>query len=253
MNKILIGIFIIFCKSAIGQNYSYCDSIQKCFTTANNMRNNPHNQLKSGINITIDNSHNSNKVNESNNEPVSKFVSKCSCQCKENCDYKKKTSVSFLEDSFNQLKKNFFSLILAFIAGCVALIQVKSNVIASSRIKWNDELKKTLSEYYTEVINTAYYFSSFLETKNNDEHKLYLAALTRYNALGNNIRMQLNSFEDEHRRIELILDKIDKVFDNLDNKMIDISNIENELREIVSLSKIIFKKEWKKAKKWYTI
>jgi hypothetical protein len=140
------------------------------------------------------------------------------------------------------------------IAGILALYQIKSNIVASARIRWNEELKKTLSDYYSDSLNASAYCNDFVKDKNNVEKEdKYMTALSKYNALSNHVRMQLNSGESEHNRIEIIMDKIDRLLDDDSIKEIDIRVVEIDLKEIVALSKIIFKKEWKKAKSLWKI
>lgn len=57
------------------------------------------------------------------------------------------------ESGGNNLLSNLIPIVVVFLAGFLALIQVKANVISAARIRWNEELRKSISEY---LMNLSY-------------------------------------------------------------------------------------------------
>lgn len=188
-------------------------------------------------------------------------------------DEKNKTSFEW-----NDLLKNCITIFIALIAGFIALYQMKLNLISSARIRWIEDLKTALSDLYPAVLNTAVTSENHkaAKEKNNETNTVqhnngtsanqtdkdnnatqyyseYIGHLSAFNALSNKIKMQLNSNEIEHKIIEDIIDKIDMKLDykNIDN--ISLHDIESDLKQIVTYSKIVFKKEWKKSKRIFKI
>lgn len=249
--------FILFTNFLLAQETNWCDSLKKCNEKKPNL-NSRCVQKTADINISIDNSKiEAFPLNQKTNTIVTKYVCECNSARKA-----EENEPSLLRKSIEKLIENSFSIAAVLLAGLLALYQVKSNTIASSRINWNDSLKKSLSQYYTETLNTAFYRNEFIETNTkakgsetikNEIYRKYLESLSQYNALSNILRMQLNSNESEHNRIEIILDKIDRIIDGEPEKLIDLNSLELDLREIVALSKIIFKREWEKSKSMFRI
>jgi hypothetical protein len=255
MKKCSFLLLIFLSTFLIAQDITFCDSVLKCLHTKRTSTKSTslYKNNRNGINICIDNSEVCRKEDAGKStEIISLILEKMShqelnCKCRTNND-----------DLPAKIENNWFSIILALLAGLIALYQVRSNTIASSRIKWNEELKKTLSNYYSEALNTAMYCNDWIETDPDDKSKSskeekYMNSLSQYNSLCNNVRMQLNSRESEHNRIELILDKIDKILSDDAIQEINVNELESDLKEIVGLSKIIFRKEWRKAKRFFWI
>ncbi len=65
--------------------------------------------------------------------------------------------------------------------------------------------------------------------------------------------MYLNSAEDDHKKIENFIDKISDHLHTKRTTEINCDEIEDDLQEIVRISKVIFKKEWDKSKKLFKI
>ncbi len=156
---------------------------------------------------------------------------------------------SFLQD----ILKNSTTILIGLIAGMIALYQVKSNVISSARIKWIDELRSNLSELYSITLETVINNVNARIGKTDEIKTIYydkyITCLSRFLILSNKVKMHLNSNEDKHHRIELLIDEIVDLFDSNNIDSINKGLIENKLKEIVKISKQIFREEWKRSKK----
>lgn len=239
---ILLSSFISF-----AQNKDCCDSIKniskkrvhKSFNKKTT-ENNPYE-----INITVDNS------NSANNYAKAKSFEDYPNEKKENLE---------LEFDWNELYKNLITIFLGLVAAFIALYQMKSNIISSARIRWIEDLKDCLSKFYTvslDVVNS--YENYVIYSKENDRsnkdayYNSYDSHMTHFNILMNRIKMQLNSSEVEHRQIEEIIDRIDLKLGKINVTTVTQQEIEIDLKQIVMISKIIFKKEWEKSKKLFEI
>lgn len=157
--------------------------------------------------------------------------------------------------------ENTVTIIIALIAGVIALYQVKSNIVSSSRIRWIENLRTSISEYYQASLATGLFLENWinLEPKpkaDDDQRELlrnYLDAHSTYFIKSNNIRMFLNPNKLDHKEIENVMDKIDSFFNEKNVENINQEIIEVELKKIVLLSRKIFKKEWTKSKKIFKI
>lgn len=152
------------------------------------------------------------------------------------------------------LAKNVVTIIIALGAGMIALYQVKSNVISSARIQWITDLRECTSNIYGVAISTHSNIKNAMDKKAGTEINLqyyekYNATQHELNILVNKIKMLLNPDENEHLKLESIIDEIDKMLDKDKIDKITSLELENKLKEIIPISKAIFKKEWKKSKK----
>lgn len=154
-----------------------------------------------------------------------------------------------------ELYKNLITIFLGLVAAFVALWQAKSNIISSARIKWNEDLREALSKLYSAALDTHLDYVNYFNSKNNNSidssshYNNYSNNLSTFNLISNKVLMLLNSNEKEHRNIEVIIDKIDKMLGTTNISSITQQSLEVELKKIVENSKIIFKKEWEKSKK----
>lgn len=172
------------------------------------------------------------------------------------CDNEIKEGDSWLD----VLLKFLPTIVVALIAGGIALYQVKSNIISSSRIRWIEDLRSSLSQLYPAALNTKDasddYEKAILDG-DKEKEKYFYAQLTdqlsTFNSLSNKIKMLLNSNESEHKAIEDIINKLDRNLDFNNIKNTISSETEGDLNRIVLLAKIIFKKEWEKSKRVFEI
>ncbi len=151
--------------------------------------------------------------------------------------------------------ENGITILIALIAGSVALFQVKSNIISSARIKWIESLRTSISELYETSLATALIqVNRKMTNENSDEnYNKYVNAHSKFFILSNKIKMQLNLKEDEHKQLENLIDKVELLLDPKNKDSIDQDIVESELKEIVKISRKIFKKEWNKSKRVFRI
>lgn len=251
--RALIFLSVLTTNLGHSQTIDCCDTLMKLIKgrEAKTICRKSINGLNREITISIDNSHSANNFAtpevDSHNKPPS-----CPSSTKKNLE----------EDNFewNDFFKNFLTIILALIAGFIALYQMKSNIIASARIHWIEDLRDSLSKLYPAALDTVISATNYrnakisIDKRESDKYyKEYCIHISNFNALSNKIIMQLNSNEPEHKILEDIIIIIDSKIDtaNIDN--ITAQDIEGDLKLVVSYSKIIFKKEWDKSKKLFEI
>jgi hypothetical protein len=158
------------------------------------------------------------------------------------------------------LVKNLITIVLALIAGFIALYQMKSNIISSARIRWIEQLRESLSNLYPNALNVfnAYEMHIIYQDRadavqSNLFYGKYLQHLSDYNSLSAKIKMQLNSNEPEHKSIEDILDEVDEKINQAMTLSVSLEGVDNDLLRILNHSKNIFKLEWEKSKKIFKI
>lgn len=251
-SMIIIALHLLPIFQVVGQKFDCCDSVLKILNSKTVIKKcRPISSKTSDVIITIDNSRSSNSSiseKEKNKEaPVNK------------------NPISPLDSIFNlellkYFVKAFIAIVLALLAGGLALFQIKANVISSARIKWIEDLRDTLSKLYPVSLDTVTSAREYRIAKSSGkdaEAIRYDEANSRYlsdfNALSNKIKMLLNSSEPEHRQIEHVIDVIDKKLDKKNIDTVTAYEINDDLKLIVSLSKIIFKKEWDKSKRIFKI
>jgi|GEM_PF-1620934 len=154
--------------------------------------------------------------------------------------------------------KNGITILLALIAGLLALYQVKSNIIATARIKRIDDLRTTLSELYDAANDTLLYYVNKEEHEDDPEncdkyYDKYAHNMSRFNILSNKVKMSLDSSKPNHLKLENLISEVDNLldFENISN--CDSGILENKLKEIVLSSKDIFSEEWNHSKKLFSL
>jgi hypothetical protein len=162
------------------------------------------------------------------------------------------------EDSFNWL-----TILLALIAGLIALYQVKSNVISSARITWIENLRLTLSEYCVVVIDTATLKEKYqILIDNKEKEKKFDEKFeelksdvfnnnSKMHKLGKKALLYLNSSNPNHKEIETSINEIFKHLNEKEIKNINIKLLEEKTDIIISTSKQVFREEWKKSKRLF--
>lgn len=238
---------LIFCQ----QQNNPCDSLKKNHNVKKNVTKSV-NQKNDGITITIDNSYSS--------EDCDSRQTKKEEHCTPRAEKKLPVDDKSNDFNWNELYKNLITIFLGLVAGFIALYQMKSNIISSARIRWIEDLRDSLSKFYPVCLDVIIWHSNFMHAKKTGTQEVidsnyaeYDRHQTTFNALSNKIKMQLNSKEDEHRKIEEIIDLIDSKITTENIQETDQLEVELLLKEIVILSKKIFKKEWDKSKKLFKI
>jgi len=164
----------------------------------------------------------------------------------------------------SQLITNGITIFLALTAALIALYQVKSNIISSARITWIENLRDAISNYTVEVSNCATILENTMDEgkgRSDDEiekilkdnYHLYFVSSSKSNILAHKIYLYLNSQEDDHKEIEILIKKISNHLHKTHLKELNKDEIEVDVEKIISISKRIFKKEWTKSKKLFKI
>ena len=157
------------------------------------------------------------------------------------------------ETSWLGVLKNSTPVLIAMLAAFIALLQAKSNIISASRIRWIEDLRNTLSEYCSITMDVLGHSRNYKDHNDEKDYEKYLTAESRYDILENKIQMYLNSDEGEHQNLERCLDRIAIIMERekiTDDTFIEVSAI---IEEIITHSKAIFGKEWRKSKKLFKI
>lgn len=165
-----------------------------------------------------------------------------------------------------QISPSLITIFLALVAAFIALYQAKSNIISKARVNWIENLRESISSYCVEISNVgsllsvtefeapSYKDKSREETLKHgiERYSLYLEASNRADRLGNKVILFLNSEEPDHKRIEYLITELQNNIEKTDGE-IRKNKVDESTKEIISLSKIIFKREWKKSKKIFRI
>lgn len=176
----------------------------------------------------------------------------------------KTDNTNYLEDLNKVLSSSSgITILLALLAAFVALHQVKSNVISSSRIKWIEEFKNDVSEHSTAVRQMIYNYGMHLKYYNeNEDPKIknyvyydeYIKCHYKASIHESNLRMNLNLDEHLYKEIKNTLDQITKKIDNF-NSEIDTDQTYREasilLNRLRDQSQKALKIEWKKSRKMF--
>jgi len=162
-------------------------------------------------------------------------------------DKKEETSLT------EKILENSITVVLALTAGLVALYQVKSNIVSTARIKWIEETRQDISQLYNESLGTILYWTNFKLNNKPEDYNKYDISHSNFFILSNRIRMRLNIKEDRHLKLERILNDIEIMLDPDNIEKHKQEDIEIKLKEVVKLSREIFKIEWDKSKKIFTI
>lgn len=154
---------------------------------------------------------------------------------------------------FDKIIENGITILLALIAGLVALYQVKSNIVSSARIKWIEELRHEISQLYNDSLSTILYWGNFTKTKAAEDYNKYDLAHSNFFILSNRIRMKLNLTEEGHSNLNDRLNEIESMLEAENIETHSQEDVEVILKQIVVISRQIFKLEWDKSKKVFKI
>ncbi len=164
--------------------------------------------------------------------------------------------ISAINDEIKQ--QNIYSVIIPIIvvviAGLLALCQVKANIISSARIKWCQDLRKTLALFLAETAHLNVHLrelSSDYTGNNKEEGKeLYKKQYSNFRKVieySNQIKLFLNKKEIEHKKLyDLIDEYYEKSIDPEEFHNIDKLDIIET--QIVEISQVIIKQAWEDAK-----
>lgn len=163
------------------------------------------------------------------------------------------------------------NIIIALIAGTVALLQVKGNIISSARIKWIEDLRETISSYITGIVPSMLYLENMklkreklvedgIDPTENDDfkenyYKPYTEHVKKQEKLQYKIILYLNTKNKDQNQLESIFAKINNLLaKNLNNSHgmseEQFQNTVDELTlQLINFSRDIFNKEYKKSKR----
>ena len=149
-------------------------------------------------------------------------------------------------------------ILVAFLAGLLALLQVKANIISTARIEWTQSLRGNLSCFLSEAkvlnVNLKIVVKHLDNGEKGKAQKHYEESLENFkktHEYGIQIKLFLNNQkENEHRELQ---DLVKKYFKNVDIDSCDFEldkiNILEELQDqIIENSQKILKQAWEDAK-----
>lgn len=151
--------------------------------------------------------------------------------------------------------KDYLPLLVALLAGLLALFQVKANIISSARIEWTQNLRKVVSQYLAEITilnyNLRQVFELHNEGKEEEAKKLYdnqVESFKKVNEFGNQIKLFLNNKkETDHSELQKCIEiYYNKATHRKDSNEID--ELEKMENEIITKSQEILKQAWEDAK-----
>lgn len=157
------------------------------------------------------------------------------------------------------------TVLLALLAAFVALHQVKSNVISSSRIKWIEEFKNNISQHNNATSQSIFFYGMYRKYRGDGEKPTaeadkYYNEYIKFHYLANiyeaNLFINLNPEEIMYKNIQTTLSAIRKTIDDMD-KDSDYDEVYKEvsmkLHTLRIQSQKALKVEWKKSKKMFYV
>lgn len=153
------------------------------------------------------------------------------------------------------ITSSLIPIIIALIAGLIALWQVKNNYYSKASLKWIDEVRNLLSNYLTEIFNIQVHFQNWQDekkqsppTKKTDQlYQDYLISHTKCNILNKKLQLYFDHERKENFQILNILNNLDDAIDEeniADNKY----NLREASKELIKLTNKILFTQWKKSK-----
>lgn len=159
----------------------------------------------------------------------------------------------------------YLPLILAIIAGVVALFQVKSAAFTNSNLKWIESFRDVISKYCVEARRVAFHMeqvgisekdvnilSSTQESVEN-EHRKYIDGENKLSVLGILVSLHLEDSNSNHVEMERIINEISTYLGATLFKDIDQQFVVERMEPIQDLAKEIIKEKEKKSKKLFSI
>lgn len=161
-------------------------------------------------------------------------------------------------------------LYVAFIAGFFALAQIKANNITNARIRWLENFRTLISDFFAEctivlmkkgiekgieeesrITEKTESIKAFLNRINESKIEHLRVVNLKYDL----IRMNLNPKEKLHRKFELLLSDYIGLFNKIpiadDNYSDLVKSMDRSNEKLILLVRFMMKLEWDKAKKSY--
>lgn len=163
---------------------------------------------------------------------------------------------------YTSILTNSVTILLALVAGMIALYQVKLNVISNSRIKWIENLRETISDYCMSISKCSLRKNNlFGERERIGEGEMdgfldkfyepYTESAQEVEKLQTKVFLYLNSNKKNHSIIENLISENAILIRDVKND--NREQINANILEIVIHSKEIFKTEWEKSKQIFKI
>lgn len=153
--------------------------------------------------------------------------------------------------------KFFIPIVIAAVAGIVALYQVRSNVLVSYRIRWIENFKLNLSEYISEThlaLSCLSVYSSNKEKYSNYYDKFF-DAINKSSMYRNRIFLELDNSIIIHSQITAKMVEINQLLDKYAEEQkeeikLQVSGTQNQLEKLISE---LLKSELEKSKKIFRL
>ena len=146
-------------------------------------------------------------------------------------------------------------ILVAFFAGFLALLQVKSNTISTSRISWIENLRTSLSKFVGEGLIMNFHFVKArdlrLEGQEEESRKLYeetVPQTIKMAELSYKIRLYLSPTEKSHIELESLLRMFERLAIGNFHDVAKSDELYKVTEEVISSAKEILKATWEDAK-----
>lgn len=157
---------------------------------------------------------------------------------------------------------NAATIIIALLAGIVALHQVKLNVVSDARIKWIESLRDALSQYCTELHKCSLLKANFFDEREGKTGQELDNVLSRFYPpysessnevlrLQSKVLLYLDSNDPKHKQIEDMLRQNSLLLHDKNGYYVD--KIRRNIEKIIRLAKEVFRVEFKKSKSLFNI
>lgn len=167
-----------------------------------------------------------------------------------------------MEEFYTTLLTNFVTILIALLAGLVALYQVKSNIISDARIKWIESLREEISNYCMEIENANNSKNTLFDERKGKKglelesiidkfYEPYEKSNLKALKVQSKVFLYLNSEKPKHKEIEDLMNLNSLLLLDIDN--FNRLEIKSNVSKIVFISKEIFTEEWKKSKEIFKI
>lgn len=146
-------------------------------------------------------------------------------------------------------------ILVALLAGLLALFQVKANIISTARIEWTQNLRINISSFLSEIEILNYNLREVLDLNNQgktvEAKQLYDEQKDNFKKVhnfGNQIILFLNNKKETQQKElqELVSEYLNKSTHG--KYSVDIDNLQTLQNDIVSKSQDILKRAWEDAK-----
>ena len=151
--------------------------------------------------------------------------------------------------------KEYLPILVALLAGFLALLQVKANIISSARIEWTQNLRKLISQYISEIMILIYNLrevTRLYDIGKTEEAKVIYDNQTdsfkKVLDLGTEIKLFLNNKkESNHSDLQAYIEEYyEKATHSKTNSQLD--QLDKLQDKIITKSQEILKQAWEDAK-----